>query len=303
MASRGSNVSTRRPTSGASSCRARIAACCSGCGSSGCGGRRAKPETAHYQCEACDALDRGASQDGHARRRATGSRPRKLPIPARSAFIYRRSIRRSAGSPGATSPGMWEAAQSTDEAKRSFKNSVLGETWIETGEAPDWQRLYDRREAWQIGTVPTGRSVPDRRRRRSEGPDRGFGLGLGARPRKLARRAPRHRGRTRARGELGRAQRLARPHLAACAWRAAWAREARDRHRLRDARGLCLGAQGRPCTGGSGQGRRGLQSGGAGHRADLRRCDRSGPQAAARRAALDDRSRDLQERDLSVPAA
>ena len=51
---------------------------------------------------------------------------------------------------------MWGAAQSTDEAKRSFKNSVLGETWIETGEAPDWQRLYERREAWQIGTVPSG---------------------------------------------------------------------------------------------------------------------------------------------------
>jgi phage terminase large subunit GpA-like protein len=44
----------------------------------------------------------------------------------------------------------------TDEAKRSFKNSVLGETWIETGEAPDWQRLYERREPWQIGTVPSG---------------------------------------------------------------------------------------------------------------------------------------------------
>jgi phage terminase large subunit GpA-like protein len=44
----------------------------------------------------------------------------------------------------------------TDEAKRSFKNSVLGETWVETGEAPDWQRLYERRESWQIGTVPRG---------------------------------------------------------------------------------------------------------------------------------------------------
>ena len=40
--------------------------------------------------------------------------------------------------------------------KRSFKNSVLGETWVETGEAPDWQRLYERRERWQIGTVPSG---------------------------------------------------------------------------------------------------------------------------------------------------
>jgi phage terminase large subunit GpA-like protein len=51
---------------------------------------------------------------------------------------------------------MWEAAQATDEAKRSFKNGVLGQTWVETGEALDWQRLYERREAWQIGTVPSG---------------------------------------------------------------------------------------------------------------------------------------------------
>ena len=51
---------------------------------------------------------------------------------------------------------MWEAAQATDEAKRSFKNGVLGLTWVETGEAPDWQRLYERREQWQIGTVPSG---------------------------------------------------------------------------------------------------------------------------------------------------
>ena len=50
---------------------------------------------------------------------------------------------------------MWEAA-GTDEAKRSFKNGVLGETWIETGEAPDWQRLYERREDWLVGTVPSG---------------------------------------------------------------------------------------------------------------------------------------------------
>jgi phage terminase large subunit GpA-like protein len=51
---------------------------------------------------------------------------------------------------------MWEAAQSTDEAKRTFKNGVLGLTWVETGEAPDWQRLYERREPWQFGTVPSG---------------------------------------------------------------------------------------------------------------------------------------------------
>jgi phage terminase large subunit GpA-like protein len=49
------------------------------------------------------------------------------------------------------------AAQGSDEAKRSFKNSVLGETWVESGEAPDWQRLYEpREESWRRGTVPAG---------------------------------------------------------------------------------------------------------------------------------------------------
>ncbi|MCP3732034.1 phage terminase large subunit family protein [Sphingomonas sp. MG17] len=38
---------------------------------------------------------------------------------------------------------------------RTFVNQVLGEAWQETGEAPEWQRLYERREAsLPIGTVP-----------------------------------------------------------------------------------------------------------------------------------------------------
>ena len=49
-----------------------------------------------------------------------------------------------------------EAAKGSDEAERAFRNTVLGETWVETGEAPDWQRLYDRRERWTPGTVPAG---------------------------------------------------------------------------------------------------------------------------------------------------
>jgi phage terminase large subunit GpA-like protein len=50
----------------------------------------------------------------------------------------------------------WEAAQGSDEAKRSFVNSVLGETWADTGEAPDWRRIADRREDYRRGTVPAG---------------------------------------------------------------------------------------------------------------------------------------------------
>lgn len=33
---------------------------------------------------------------------------------------------------------------------------MLGETWQERGEAPDWQRLYERREDFALGQVPEG---------------------------------------------------------------------------------------------------------------------------------------------------
>lgn len=38
---------------------------------------------------------------------------------------------------------------------KTWVNQVLGEAWQETGEAPEWQRLYDRREAQpKLGTAP-----------------------------------------------------------------------------------------------------------------------------------------------------
>jgi phage terminase large subunit GpA-like protein len=54
----------------------------------------------------------------------------------------------------------WEAAVSKESgsaaAIKTFKNTELGETWVEEGEAPDWQRLIERREDYPVGTVPSG---------------------------------------------------------------------------------------------------------------------------------------------------
>jgi phage terminase large subunit GpA-like protein len=50
----------------------------------------------------------------------------------------------------------WEQAAGNDAAMKTLKNTVLGETWQEKGEAPDWQRLYERREDWQLGMAPEG---------------------------------------------------------------------------------------------------------------------------------------------------
>lgn len=49
-----------------------------------------------------------------------------------------------------------EATREGPEALKTFVNTVLGEVWTDKGEAPDWERLYDRREAYPIGTVPQG---------------------------------------------------------------------------------------------------------------------------------------------------
>lgn len=49
-----------------------------------------------------------------------------------------------------------EAKRSGPEQLKTFVNTALGETWQERGEAPDWERLYQRRERYEIGTVPDG---------------------------------------------------------------------------------------------------------------------------------------------------
>ena len=49
-----------------------------------------------------------------------------------------------------------EQARGTDETHRAFVNAILGQTWAETGDSPNWERLYERREHWPIGSVPEG---------------------------------------------------------------------------------------------------------------------------------------------------
>lgn len=51
----------------------------------------------------------------------------------------------------------WEEAQGNDGELKTFKNTVLGESWQERGEAPDWQRLYERRDQrLMLGTAGRG---------------------------------------------------------------------------------------------------------------------------------------------------
>ncbi len=49
-----------------------------------------------------------------------------------------------------------DAKRQGPEKLKTFVNTALGETWHERGEAPDWERLFLRREPYRIGSVPLG---------------------------------------------------------------------------------------------------------------------------------------------------
>ena len=116
--------------------------------------QKGRPETAEYHCEGCETPiaehHKTAMLEGGEWRAATAADPTTVGYHLSALYSpigwlsWERIVR------------AWDAAQGSDEAIKAFRNTILGETWVETGEAPDWQRLYDRRERWTSGTVPAG---------------------------------------------------------------------------------------------------------------------------------------------------
>ncbi len=112
-----------------------------------------RPETAEYHCEGCDAAiaehhKTAMLESGEWRATATAADPTTVGYHLSALYSpigwlsWERIVR------------AWDAAQGSDEAIKAFRNTTLGETWVETGEAPDWQHLSDQRETWEGGTVP-----------------------------------------------------------------------------------------------------------------------------------------------------
>lgn len=48
----------------------------------------------------------------------------------------------------------YEDAENDENKLRTFTNTVLGVTWKEKGDAPDWENIFNRREAYGLNTVP-----------------------------------------------------------------------------------------------------------------------------------------------------
>ncbi len=116
---------------------------------------KGQPETTHYRCEHCDGdifehhktwmLEHGHWQAGNPQ--YTG----------KTAGFHLSSLYSPVGwRAWADIAQAWEAAQGSTTALKSFKNTELGETWVEAGEAPEWERLLERREDYALGIVPVG---------------------------------------------------------------------------------------------------------------------------------------------------
>jgi phage terminase large subunit GpA-like protein len=112
-----------------------------------------KPDDAYFECRACGCSIEHKDKRWmieHGEWRATNPRGAYRSYHIWAAMSY---------SPGAT----WgQIATRFLKAKRdplklkTFVNTDLGETWKEKGEAPDWQRLHERCEDYEIGTVQPG---------------------------------------------------------------------------------------------------------------------------------------------------
>ena len=120
---------------------------------------KGQPETAAYVCESCDEPiaehhKTWMLEHGEWRAMVTDGAGKTAGFHLSSLYspVGWRSWRDIAAA--------WESAVSKESgsaaAIKTFKNTELGETWVEEGEAPDWQRLVERREDYRIGAVPSG---------------------------------------------------------------------------------------------------------------------------------------------------
>jgi phage terminase large subunit GpA-like protein len=115
---------------------------------------KGQPERAVYICEHCQGEIQNHEKHWML---AEGEWRAGAPGPGKPAGFHLSSLYSPVGwFSWADAAAMFEEAQKKPELLQVFINTVLGKTWALQGEAPEWQRLYDRREDYRIGTVPKG---------------------------------------------------------------------------------------------------------------------------------------------------
>jgi len=115
---------------------------------------KGKPETAAYHCAGCEAPiaehhKTAMLEAGEWRTTAKSQDPNSIGfhISALYSPIGWKSWEQIARD--------WLAAQGSEDMLRAARNTLLGETWVESGDAPEWQRLSERREKYSA-RIPEG---------------------------------------------------------------------------------------------------------------------------------------------------
>lgn len=126
---------------------------------------KGKPELAVYGCIECgSAIEHAHKRDMvHAGEWRPGPHPQFPDDPPPPPFNGHASFHIWAAYSFSPNAGWGQLCSEFVAANRggaehlqTFVNTVLGETWTERGEAPEWERLYQRREPFAIGTCPAG---------------------------------------------------------------------------------------------------------------------------------------------------
>jgi phage terminase large subunit GpA-like protein len=109
-----------------------------------------RTETARYHCVDCDAMWKDETRWAAVRK---GRWVANQPFTGIAGFhlneIYSPWVRLEA-----MARAFLSARAGGDEAMKTFVNTSLGETWVETGEAPDWQRLAGLKVDWSAAILP-----------------------------------------------------------------------------------------------------------------------------------------------------
>ncbi len=116
---------------------------------------KGRPETVLYHCEGCGAgiapkWQRWMVERGEWRATNPDPEPRHASFHIWAAYSY---------SPNASWDKLvaeWLECHKVTEERKTFINTVLGLPYKGEGDAPDWKRLYDRREPYATNIVPAG---------------------------------------------------------------------------------------------------------------------------------------------------
>lgn len=120
-----------------------------------CVGRGEYPDEVHLRCGGCDEL---ISENYKTQMLAAGKWVAHRPEITKILGFHLSSL---------YSPAGWyswlecikeyiDAVREGAGMLRVFFNTVLGRTWKVSGDAPQWERLFERRESYRIGVVPRG---------------------------------------------------------------------------------------------------------------------------------------------------